>query len=154
MKSAPAALGRGFNEARMNMKTESGFSMIELMIVILIIGILFGISLPAYQNYTLKAHRTDAHNSLLDLATRQERFLTQNNTYTTEIEGFPGLNLGNTTSRDGYYSLTVEACDTGTIQTCYRIIATAIGTQAADTECPKITYGSNGAKPSAEADCW
>jgi len=136
------------------MKSESGFSLIELMIVVVIVGILFGVSLPAYQGYTLRSHRTEAHSSLLDIAARQERFVAQNNTYTTNISAATGLGLGSTTTQEGYYNLSVAACGTGTIATCYQITATATGRQTADTDCLTIGYSSTGAKSGTTAECW
>ena len=137
------------------MKAENGFSLIELMIVVVIVGILLAIALPAYQDYVLRSHRTDAHSSLLDIAARQERFVAQNNTYTTEISAATGLGIGSTTSREGYYDLTVAACAAGTIANCYLITATATGTQVNDTDCLAITYDSTGVKAGTTAgECW
>jgi len=92
------------------MNKASGFSLIELMIVVVIVGILLAISVPAYQGYVLRSHRADGHASLVDIAARQERFVAQNNTYTTEISANTGLGIGSTTSREGYYNMTVGAC--------------------------------------------
>ena len=64
------------------------------------------------------------------------------------------LGMGITTSRDGYYDMTVAACATGTIATCYLLTATATGGQANDTDCVTITYDSAGAKSGTTADCW
>lgn len=136
------------------MNRTSGFSLIELLIVIVIIGVLFGLSLPAYQDYVLRSHRADAHASLIDIAARQERFVAQNNTYTTEISATTGLGLGRTTSSEGFYGMTVAACGGGTIATCYLITATATGGQVNDTDCTTITYDSAGVKSGATADCW
>lgn len=136
------------------MNRASGFSLIELMIVVVIVGILLAISLPAYQGYVLRSHRADGHASLVDIAARQERFVAQNNTYTTEISANTGLGLTRTTSRDGYFDMTVAACAGGTIATCYLITATAKGGQANDSDCLTITYDSAGAKSGTTAECW
>ena len=133
------------------MKRATGFSLIELMIVVMIVGVLLGISVPAYQGYVMRSHRTDAHSSLLDIAARQERFVAQRNSYTTEIAAATGLNLGSANSKDGYYTLAAAAC-AGGIANCYLITATAAGNQVNDTDCIAITYDSAGSK--APADCW
>ena len=137
------------------MTKASGFSLIELMVVVAIVGILAGIGMPAYQAHMLKAHRADAQGDLLDIAARQERFMAQNNTYTNDISGAGGLNLGSATSREGYYDLTVGICGVGiTLATCYLLNAKAIGGQANDTDCADITYRSTGVKSGTTGECW
>ena len=122
------------------------------MIVVIIIGVLMAIALPSYKDYVLRSHRTEAHSSLVDIAARQERFVAQRNLYTTEISADTGLNRGSITTAEGYYTLGVEACATGTIATCYAITATATGSQLGDTGCTEITYDSAGTK--GPAACW
>ena len=136
------------------MKRSTGFTLIELMIVVIIIGVLLGISIPAYRDYVVRSHRADAQAALLDIAARQERFVAQNNTYTTELSAGTGLNLGRTTSAEGYYNMSVAACAGGSIATCYVVTATATGSQASDSECATITYDSAGNKSGTTADCW
>ncbi len=131
-----------------------GFTLIELMIVIVIVGILFSIALPAYQTYVLQGHRADAQGILFDISAREERFLAQNNTYTTDINTAAGLNMGTTTSNNGYYNLTVAACGAGSIATCYLLTATATGGQANDTDCATITLSSAGVTSGTTANCW
>jgi type IV pilus assembly protein PilE len=136
------------------MKTASGFTLIELMIVVVIVGILMAISLPAYQGYVLRSHRADGQSALLDLASRQERFVAQNNTYSTNVSAATGLGLGRTTSAEDYYNLSAARCATGTIATCYILTATAVGSQANDTDCTTLTYDSAGRKGGTTAECW
>jgi type IV pilus assembly protein PilE len=135
------------------MKSTNGFTLIELMIVVMIVGVLMAIALPSYRDYVLRSHRTDAQSSLIDIAARQERFVAQRNTYTQEISANNGLTMGRTTSAEGYYDLTVLPCAGGTIATCYVITATATGSQLADTECATINYDNLGAKGPTAA-CW
>ena len=132
------------------MAKNSGFSLIELMIVVAIVGILAAIAVPAYQSHVLKSHRADAQTVLLDLAARQERFIAQNiNSYATSISAANGLNLGRTTSREGYYNLTVAADATS-----YLLTATAVGGQMKDTDCLTITISSTGVKSGTTGECW
>ncbi|MCP4471872.1 MAG: hypothetical protein GY815_14525 [Gammaproteobacteria bacterium] len=91
---------------------------------------------------------------MVDIAARQERFVAQNNTYTTEISANTGLGIGSTTSREGYYNMTVGACGGGAIANCYLITATATGSQASDTGCATITYDSAGVRSGTSTDCW
>ncbi len=136
------------------MKSSTGFTLIETMIVVVIVGILMAIAWPSYQGSVLRSHRADAHSSLLDIASREERFVAQGNTYTTVIGTAAGLNLGRTESSEGYFDMTVAACATGTIATCYLITATAKGGQLNDAPCLTITYDSAGTKGGTTGDCW
>lgn len=135
------------------MTISRGFTLIELMIVIVIIGLLFAIALPAYQSSVLRGHRADAQGILMDISAREERFMAQNNTYTTDINTAAGLNIGTTTSNNGYYNLSVAACGGG-IATCYLLTATATGGQANDTDCATITLSSTGVTSGTTANCW
>ena len=132
------------------MNKATGFTMIELMIVVVIVGILLAISVPAYQGYVLRSHRTDGHSSLLDIAARQERYVAQRNTYTKEIVA--DLNMASANSREGYYTLEVKVDACADIAICYIIEASAAGSQANDTGCTLISYNSVGTK--SPADCW
>ena len=136
------------------MKRASGFTLIELMITVAIIAIIVAIALPNYRSYTLRSHRADAQAALLDMAARQERFLAQNNTYTTVVDAANGLNMGTTTSAEGYYNISATACAGGNISTCYLLTAAATGSQLGDTECLSVTFDSIGTRGGTTADCW
>lgn len=115
----------------------AGFSLVELMIVLAIIGIVAGIAYPSYNNSVLKGRRAEAQVALLDLLQQQERYMTQRNTYiafTTASNGtttpsvpfkaFSGDNLDK-----AKYLLSAENCPAtggGTIAIgeCVRLIAT------------------------------
>ncbi len=124
------------------------------MIAVAVVGILFAFAMPSYERSVLRAHRADAQGILLDISAREERFMAQNNTYTTNISAATGLNLGTTTSSEGYYNLSVAACLGGTIANCYLVTATATGGQTSDTDCATITYSSAGVKSGTTGDCW
>ncbi len=68
----------------MNRARLTGFSLIELMIVVVIVAILASIAVPAYTNSVRKSRRTEAKTALLDLAAREERYFATQNVYTTD----------------------------------------------------------------------
>ena len=86
-----------------------GFTLIELMIVVAIIGILASIAYPSSQDSILKGRRAEGRTALLDLMQQQERYFTQNGTYLeplgTTMKSYSGDNAA-----DGFYSLSAAPC--------------------------------------------
>jgi len=123
----------------------SGFTLIELMIVVAIIAILTGIGYPSYQNHMRQTRRTDAYTALARIADLQERFYLQNRTYSTDI-----AQLGGANSAEGYYTLSVTAADNNT----YTLQADAVagGPQASDSACTTMNLNQAGTKTPTE--CW
>jgi len=75
-------------------KKNSGFTLIEVLIVVAILGILMSIAVPAYSEYIRRAHRAAAQQFLLDVAQRQEQYLLDNRQYATILGvGAGGLGM-------------------------------------------------------------
>ncbi len=137
-----------------------GFTLIELMIVVVIVGILVAIAYPSYRDSVRRSNRSEGKALLVDAASRQERYFSNNNTYTTDMTAL-GFAADPAISENGFYSVDAAACAGGTIATCYVLTATATGGQADDTECATMTLdslGQKGAQNSGGTDtsdtCW
>ena len=122
---------------------QTGFTLIELIIAITIIGILAAIAIPGYQEYTLLTKRTDAKTALLRMADNQERWYSNNNTYTDAV-----ADVGGATTPKDYYTLSVESASS----TGYTLRATAQGDQTSDTGCLTLELTHAGAQ--TPAGCW
>lgn len=109
-----------------------GFTLIELMIVVSIIAMLTAIAYPAYTQSTRKGRRADAKMAVLDVAARQERYLSTNNVYagTPALLGLPGtaFPINVTNGSQSYYRLTLVLPTT----TTFTVTATPINGQALD----------------------
>jgi type IV pilus assembly protein PilE len=135
----------------------SGVTLLELLIVVVIIAVLAMIAVPSYRQYTMRAHRTEAKTALLRLAANQERFYTQNNTYTSNLAalGFVGG-----ATENGVYTLNIGVADANTFQ------ASATPTpgggangvdMSSDADCQTFTINAQGvrtATPDATGRCW
>jgi type IV pilus assembly protein PilE len=138
----------------------SGFTLIELVVTMVIAAILAAIAIPAYSNYVLKAHRTEAKTALLDLASLEERYFSVNNAYTATPAnlGYTAFGAG-TTIGSGYYSIAAPVVTGATpgVPATYSLSATAVGYQLKDTQCQSFTLtqaGVQAATPDPSNTCW
>lgn len=118
-----------------------GFTLIELMVVVVILAVLVGIAYPSYTQYVIKSKRADAKSMLSQVASRQEQFFLNNKSYTTGLSAV--WNAGGI-SEDGFYALDVDPGPTGSVATSYALTAIPRLDQIRDVECQSFTLDSRG----------
>ncbi len=130
-----------------------GFTLIELMIVVAIIGILAAIAYPSYDEYVKRGNRTEGQAFLSDVAARQERYFSQNNVYVTDDADIAKLGLSNANSPTSKYTLAIAtAADDGG----YTLTANQ---QFNDTKCGNLSLNALGVKGRSGTgktleECW
>ena len=162
-------LERGLEMRHKIEKKMSGFTLIELMITVVVVGILAAIAYPSYTEYVFKSKRSDAKAGLVQLQLAQEKYranclqyatglgtaMTCSSTVSTADDDAHNL-VGSTSSPDNYYTLSISSAN----QTTYTLTATATGAQLGDTNCKTLSINQAGTKSStnssnaASSGCW
>lgn len=122
-----------------------GFTLIELMIAVAIIGILASIALPAYQQYVLRANRADAQAILMETVQYMERYFTTNNSYADA----PLLTNQSPKTGTAKYIISFTAQSAAS----YTLQAAPQGGQTADA-CGTLSVDQTGATTPGGAGCW
>ncbi|KAB0483437.1 type IV pilus assembly protein PilE [Pseudomonas reinekei] len=129
-------------------RSNRGFTLIEIMIVIAIIGIVMTIAAPSFTEYLKKGRRAEVAGLLSEQAQLLERFYSQKNVYT----GVAGLSPGN-----DYYTITSTLTDQTFLLTAVR----KAGTSMATDKCGDFTITNTGVRSMVNAtaglttkDCW
>ncbi|WP_018151998.1 type IV pilin protein [Leeia oryzae] len=125
---------------RFNQQLAKGFTLIELMIVIAIIGILAAIAIPNYQSYVMKSRRAAAQTEMMTIANKEQEYLLNMRAYANKATI---VSAGYTypSNLTNYYSYDVTVDNTST--PTYTITFTAIGGQASDGN---LVVSSDGTK--------
>jgi len=130
-----------------------GFTLIELMVVVVIVAILVGIAYPAYVDQMRKTRRSEGKALLMELMSAEERHYTENGTYTTDFTQLGYSSATSVTSDGGWYKVTASQCGSDALSICVRLSAAPQGAQAADA-CGTLTLDSRGNRGAATTGCW
>jgi type IV pilus assembly protein PilE len=135
------------------MVREHGFTLLELMIVVVVIGVLAAVAWPSYQDHVRKGNRATAQQLMLDIASRQEQHLMDARNYTATLGTSAGLNLAPqgwdcttlaTKCSNTYYDVTVAVTAAAAgVPPAFTITASAKSTQTSDGN---LTLNNTGAK--------
>jgi len=140
----------------------NGFSLVELLTVIAIIGIIAAFALPSYQGSVLKGRRADGQVIMLDVEAKQGKLLYTSGSYATDLKTLGYAGSSNVDSSEGYYKVSVLAA-TGTcpITVCYVIRVTPQVGQVKDgimeltsTGIKRRDKNNNGDLTDAGEDSW
>lgn len=139
-----------------------GFTLIELMIAVAIIGILTALALPSYQNSVRKGKRAEARTALSNLMLQQERYMTQNNTYAEFTAGAVSgtgasfKTFSGDTRTGTSYLLGAELCDApnADIKICVRVFAVPQFNDPDAGTLQMLSTGTKGCTGTKTSVCW
>ena len=129
-----------------NLKKIAGFTLIEVMIVVAIIGVLASVVYPSYSDFIMRSNRTEAQRELIRLANLQEQLFVDQRIYTADMRV-----LG--ASADPYVASSHYSIDGVVNDRTFTLTATATGVQLKDDDCLTLTINEVGMKTPV-SNCW
>lgn len=128
-----------------------GFTLIELMITVAVVGILAAVAYPSYTQYVVRAKRSAAQSFMHSVANKQEQYMLDRRSYAADLAT---LNVSAPADVTANYAITVTS-DMTTTPPSYLVTATPIGAQLTnDTQCGTLTINHLGTKAPATSGCW
>lgn len=148
----------------MHVKHTRGFTIVELMVVLIIIAILAAVAYPSYQESILKTKRSEGRAALMRTMQQQERHYSQHASYVAfsaasadaeekSFRWYSGDNASNS-----FYEISAEACSGQNIRDCVKLSAVPgtqnVNHQYHDPVCGRLTLTSEGEKSAGAGHCW
>jgi type IV pilus assembly protein PilE len=127
-----------------------GFTLIELMITVAVVGILASIALPSYQEYVRKSRRADAQAFMYEVASRQQHHLLDRRMYASTLTT---LGLVVPPSVSAHYSIALPTVMNDAQPMGFVLQAATKGAQVNDA-CGTLTLNAQGAKGADKDGCW
>ena len=146
------------------MRYSSGFTLIEVLTVVVIVGIFAAVAYPSYLSSVRKTKRVEGKAALMQIMQQQERYYSQNNTYiaftpasTNQNEKYFKWYSADKPSSSSY-EMSAEACPDEAIQTCVKVTAKPgtikVNSAYTDSDCGNLTFTSTGVKSADGKNCW
>jgi len=132
-----------------------GFSLIELMIAVVIVGILAAVAIPMYSDYVTRSRRADGQATLMQVAQELERCYTQFSKYNDNSCSEVNSGVVSETSDQGFYG--ISASGGNLTESTFTLTATPQNEQADDTDCTALTLTHLGEQSATGDDpdsCW
>lgn len=138
------------------MKSIRGFSLIELMTVVLVIAVLAGLAYSGYQNQVRKSRRAEAKQILSDVALRQEKWRSNNVSYLGTDSTVAEKAAFGTIPSGSYYTISITTAESGTAFTATAVPNAA--TDQANDSCGTLSWALNAGvitkSSTAGTNCW
>ena len=134
-----------------------GFTLIELMIVVAILGILAAVALPSYTSYVIRSKRTECRAAIMQVMQQQERYFTQQNTYlayTNSATSIPMLQFSGDSLVNSACTLASATCSGSTVSACVVVTGTPRYTDPVVADITMQSDGTKGCSGSDQTKCW
>ena len=135
-----------------------GFTLMELIIAMVVIGILAAIAIPQYSEYISRSRRAEAQAFLIEVTARQQHFLVDRRAYSTSITAAPtagGLGMTVPAPVANFYDVSFTAVDNTAFPPTFTVSAAPRGAQAGD-QCGTLTVNQAGQRTTSTSAprCW
>lgn len=134
-----------------------GFSLIELMIVVAIVGIITAVALPSYTSYITRSKRTECRAAVMQVLQQQERYYTQQNVYlafTSSAAGVAMRQFSGDTAAASACTLASAACAGSSLNACVIVTATPARADPAVGNITMQSDGTRGCSGTDQTKCW